>query len=419
VFVLTGAFLLACLPLGCGRKPAPEEAKPPAPVKWMEARQLFPEEWTELLGTTQPLPGRAARITAPVEGEVVSVLQGPNGKTVVEGQEVKKGDVIARLDASLVKANRDKLKATLKKLKDQEKQAKVAVDLAQLEVTRLKKLKATITVAESDIQKAELLLKDAQYKQEAVKTDQEAGQAELEALDVQVGLYTLTAPIDGQLGRILVVPGQTLPPGTSVADVINLKEQIDVLCFVPPHIAKRLQKGQPARIGGLDEPAQGSTAGAEGKVEFIADQAEVDSGNFAVKVRFPNKQLGLRVNTTLRIRILTVPGKACLTLPEEALLEDQDPPAVIVVEDYKKEKIKVMEQGKEKEKEIETGIARKLRVKVGVRDRVLHVVEIISVDDPEKKWKGSLETSKFVVQKGQGLQTGDAIKLEEEEEEGE
>src|SRR5205823_12514231 len=117
-------------------------------------------------------------------------------------------------------------------------------------------------------------------------------------------------------------------------------------------------------------------------VRFVADQAEVDTGNFAVKVRFPNAELRLRGNMTLRLRVLTAPGKAALTLPESAVMEDQDPPAVLVVQDHKQEKTK---EGKD----VETGKARKLRATLGVRDRVLHLVEIVSVDDPEKKWQGS------------------------------
>jgi RND family efflux transporter MFP subunit len=420
VILLTSALLLAGLPLGCGKAPAPEEKPPPAPVKWTDAGEKKVKEWTEILGTTQPLPDRAARITAPVEGHVVSVLQGAKGQTVVEGQRVKKGDVIVQLDARVVKANRDKLKATLKKLDDQEEQARIAVDLAQVEVTKLKKLKSQgVTVAEPDIRKAELLLEEAQSKQKSVKTDREAGQAELAALEVQLGLYTLTAPIDGVLGRLLVVSGQTLTPGTLVADVVNLDDKIDVLCFVPPNTARRLQKGQEAAVGSVGEQQPATTASPEGTVEFIADQAEVDTGNFAVKIRFPNNELKLRVHTTLRVRVLTTPGKVCLTLPESALLDDKDPPEVVVVEEYEKKKIKVKEQGQEKEKEIEIGKARRLKAKVGIRDRVLRLVEIISLDDPEKKWKGTLETAKFVYEKGQGLRTGDAIKLEEEEEEGE
>src|SRR5262249_3525247 len=130
--------------------------------------------------------------------------------------------------------------------------------------------------------------------------------------------------------------------------------------------------------------------------------------NFAVKVRFPNSELRLRGNMTLRLLVLTTPGKAALTLPESAIMEDQDPPAVLVVEDYKQE----TKEGKE----VETGKVRRLSVKLGIRDRLLHLVEILGLDDPEKKWQGTLETAKFIVEKGQGLRNGDPVKLEVEEE---
>src|SRR5437660_3698093 len=112
--------LLACLPASCSRPPVPaEEPVSLAPVKWMEARQLFIEEWTELLGTTQALPDRAARVTAPVEGRVVSVLLDAHGRPVTEGQPLKKGDVIVQLDASVAQAGRDKAEAAHEELKQQ------------------------------------------------------------------------------------------------------------------------------------------------------------------------------------------------------------------------------------------------------------------------------------------------------------
>jgi RND family efflux transporter MFP subunit len=441
VFFLAAALLLAGLPLGCGRAPAPEETPPPAPVKWEEAHQFFLKEWTETLGTTQPLPARAARITAPVEGQVLSVLQGKNG-AVVEGQRVRKGDVIVRLDASLAQANRGKIAAAHQELEQLTKQAGLAVQLAEVTVKSLEELNQKLAPGEKvplvsriELDKARIALKDAESKFEAAKLRQLAGHKELEALDEQVKLYTLTAPIDGRLGRLLVVPGQTLAPGTLVADVADVDEQIDVLCFVPPSVAKRLKEAQakrleeardkpleegqkrglPARIGAVDDKEL-DAASPEGEVVFIADQAEVDTGNFAVKVRFPNNnKLGLGVNTTLRIRILTTPGKACLyTLPESALFEDQDPPEVIVVEDYKQETpfFEFLSKGSQ------TGKARKLQVTLGIRDRVKHAVEVLKLQDKEKKKDVPLdETVKFVVEKGQGLRTGDAIKLEVEEEE--
>ena len=68
-------------------------------------------------------------------------------------------------------------------------------------------------------------------------------------------------------------------------------------------------------------------------------------------------------------------------------------------------------------KEEETGVARILRVKMGIHDRLLRLVEIMSVEDPEKKWQGDLETARFVTEKGNGLRNGDLIKLEQDEDE--
>src|SRR5438132_12773357 len=107
-FGLSG-IVAACLLAGCSRSAPPAAEEPPqAPVKWMEARQFFIEEWTELLGTSQALPDRTARITAPVEGRIVSVLQDSQGRPLAEGQPVKKGDVIVQLEANIARANRDK-----------------------------------------------------------------------------------------------------------------------------------------------------------------------------------------------------------------------------------------------------------------------------------------------------------------------
>src|SRR5262249_24509186 len=148
-------------------------------------------------------------------------------------------------------------------------------------------------------------------------------------------------------------------------------DQIDVLCFVPPSMLRRLQMGQLARSGAVEkDPNAPAEPEAEGQIAFIAEQAEPETGNFAVKVRFSNKAAHLRANHVLRIRVLTKPTKECLSLPEAAVMEDEEPPTVVIVENVKTEK---NADGKE---EI-TGVARRLQVELGLRDRTLHQVEIV------------------------------------------
>jgi hypothetical protein len=148
-------------------------------------------------------------------------------------------------------------------------------------------------------------------------------------------------------------------------------------------------------------------------VEYIAEQAEPETGNFAVKVRFNNSEAKLRANRVLRIRVLTIDAKDCLSVKEAAVQEDEERPTVVIVVD-----VKTVKNAEGKDETV--GVARRLEAELGVRDRTLHQVEIVSLTDPEKdpakKWKGEVKDALFVVEGGQGLQTGDAVKLEVEEE---
>ncbi|HEY1379064.1 MAG TPA: efflux RND transporter periplasmic adaptor subunit [Gemmataceae bacterium] len=392
---------------------------PPAPVKWEGVRHVVLEEWTELVGTTEPLPDHAARVTAPVEGRVLSVLHGAAGKPVAEGQPVEADDVIAKLDATVLLVTRDKAVSAKKVLQAEKAAAEFAVKQAELEVRRLNELKRNQgtsggglqLVAPVELEKAAVALDAARASVRADDAKLAAADDDIASIDRQLKLYTLTAPRKGRLGRLQVVVGQTLTAGASVADVIDIEDEIDVVSYVPVSEARKLHVGLPAKLGGVDrDPAADAGADPEGKVVYVAEQAEPDTGLIAVEVRFPNRELKLRANAVTRVRVLTKPGRACWAVPESALMEDQDPPAVVVVEDVE---TKTNADGKEEQ----TGKARRLRAIIGVRDRVLRQVEVVRLEDPEKKWHGDLEHALVVVEKGQGLQTGDAVKLEVEEDE--
>jgi HlyD family secretion protein len=413
---------LAALPLGCSQ-PQPEESLPPAPVQAVNPRALVLGQWIELDGTTQPVPGRAARVSAAVEGRVQSILTGADGKPVHEGQVLHAGDVIARLDSHIIQANRDKLAAALKEMEEQKTQANYAVQLAEIEVQRLQELmrrSATTGAAAGqlplvspvEVERARLAVQDAQSKQRGAVARQETAAKELKALDEQLTLFVLRAPIGGRLGLVQVMPGQALTVGTPVADVTDLDE-IEALCYVPPSARARLALSQSARFVRTKETGQLELGPANGKVVFLAPQAQTETGNFAVKLRFPNKDGRLLANTVIRVQAETQPEKERVTIPETALLEDQDPPAVMVVD--KLETKKVQDGGEEKEQKV--GVARRLLATVGVRDREWHVVEILALRDPDKKANVPVNEETLFVTKGlNGLRDGDAVRIVEGDE---
>jgi RND family efflux transporter MFP subunit len=409
--LLLAGLLLSGAVVGChGGAPAAPEPVPRAPVQAQAAKMILLGEWTELLGTTQPLPNRSARISATVEGHVLSILGDGKGSVVVEGQQVKAGQVIVRLDDSVLRANGEKLQATLNDVEELQKQAGYALELATIDVIRLKELlQSSATgnlVSRIELEKAHVLQKDAQSKQKAVAAKQAAARADLKALDKQMEFFTLRAPIAGRLSIVHAVPGQTLNPGAIVADVVDL-DQIDALCFAPPHAAARLALEQPAKLL-VDEPGT-REAGQPlmGTVVFVGVQAQPETGNVPVKVRFPNPNLRLRAYAIVRVHVLTEPEQERLTIPEAALMEDRDVPAVLAVQDVKTES---NASGPET-----TGKARKLQAVLGIRDRDLGVVEILGLEDPATKKKVAPTGVLFVTAGGHGLLNDDVVKLQHEE----
>src|SRR5207248_94147 len=140
----------------------------------------------ELFGSTQPLPDRVARISAPVEGRVLSVLRDENGKPVAEGQLVTAGTVVVQLDPRMPQANRDRLEAAQEELKEATKHAEYAVKLADIEVKPLEDLTRTGAtsgplplVSRVELEKVRVALDDARSKQKAAELKQLSGLKEL------------------------------------------------------------------------------------------------------------------------------------------------------------------------------------------------------------------------------------------------
>ena len=378
--------VLLIFPLGCNNQaPAPPEKAPPGPVTAEKAQEEALTQTIELLGTTQPLPNNAAPISANVSAQVLSILKDGEGHPIKEGQHVRQGDIMVQLDDKIIQK--------------QKAGAQVALELAQNDVERLKTLRKDPSTAkyapQYEVDKAELLVKQAK--------------SNLDGIEEQLKFYTLRAPIAGRLGRIRVQPGQAISPGTVVGDVINLEEEIDALCFVPPHLARRLQLHQHAFIGAAENE------GPEGEVVFISQLAEADTGQYAVKVRFPNRarfpwQREWRANAVVRVQVTTQFRPKTWVIPLTALTEDQSPPTVVVVRDLKTVK---NEEGKEEK----VGKAQILSVEVGLRDR--EHVEVLSLKTAEKKQPVAIQDVLFITKGGQGLHDDDPVKLEEEEKENE
>jgi RND family efflux transporter MFP subunit len=477
--LLLAAFLVSA---GCAKVESPAgETAPVAMVHWEEPKTGPLNQWVELLGTVQPLPEQAAQVSVPIGGQVVSILTKENGKRVAEGDEVKKNDVLLRLDDRVARANLEKLRAAEKELEESVKEAGLAVDIARLDVDRLEKLKSDTNVGGAplvsrvELEKARLTLQEAEARERAARAKQGTARADCKALEEQLALYTVRAPIDGRIGAFHASVGGTLAAGTVVTEIIDLNK-VDILCFAPAGIAGEIARGQRNLKG--EQKALLLLPGIEpdhapvGRVVFLAEQAQAETGNVAMKVRFDNSALDLRAGTLQKVAVQTDHKKDARWLPEDALLEDQDPPGVLVAikqKEYKLteksfealheakvpddilDKLKPL-QGREFEseeaflqdlrtrldpaelarfqkpllKKAEIYMAKRYWAKVGLRDRYAkeHPWELLELADPEAKTAEDKkkpvpfdEHTLFITEGAHGLEDGDLVRHEEEKEE--
>ena len=116
---------------------------------------------------------------------------------------------------------------------------------------------------------------------------------------------------------------------------------------------------------------------------------------------------GFRVNQVVRrLDVETQKEKNRLVIKESALMEDQDPPFVVIAQDVE---VKKNKDGHDEK----IGKARKVNAYLGVRDREHRTVEILRLEDPEKKEAIPVAGTLFILDGGHGLHDGDLVKIEE------
>ncbi len=192
------------------------------------------------------------------------------------------------------------------------------------------------------------------------------------------------------MGQVSVYLGQSLPAGTPVATVTDLR-QIEVQASVPAKRIQQVQVGQAATILWGNESASESLPG---KVTFVGQEIEPGSGSFPVVIVGENPDERLRAGLHVQARIVARHLENVLAVPQSAILEETDEPFLfLAVKDHEPESGKHEEKqgndnpekngandkhdekGKPNDGDKDTLIARKVPVKILVRNGDLVQVE--------------------------------------------
>lgn len=135
---------------------------------------------------------------------------------------VRKGDVLARLDPSLLQAQVEQAEANLTKVLADVRQRQITMADAQMKAARAEKLAASGLVSSTDLEAARIAVQMADTNIEAADAQVVQARASLNQAKVNLNHAVITSPIDGIVIERSVDVGQTVAASLSSPTIFLL-----------------------------------------------------------------------------------------------------------------------------------------------------------------------------------------------------
>ncbi|WP_157207092.1 efflux RND transporter periplasmic adaptor subunit [Mariniflexile maritimum] len=238
-----------------------------------------------------------SEVRAKISGYITAVL-------VDEGQQVKKGQTLFKLETQSLSQDAAAAKAT--------------VNAAQVEVEKLKPLVEKNIISNVQLETAKAKLQQAKSAYNSIGANIDYG--------------TIKSPVDGYVGAIRLRKGTLVSPSnpeplTTVSDISNVyayfsMNESDYLDFIQNSEGKDV----PSKIKNLPKVtlvlANGTDYDAEGTIETINSQVNVNTGSISFRAVFDNANRLLTNGNSGKIKIPKT-YKDAVVVPKEATYEQQ------------------------------------------------------------------------------------------------
>lgn len=325
----------------------------------------------EATGSVQANPNMTTPVISLIPGRVESVA-------VQHGDEVKKGQLLAKVRSDEIGQIESELLAKLLELKAEKRQVELQMNLAQKTFDRKKFLLDQKIAAKADVEQAETSLEEAKA---AVQANQEKQEALIESVEERLKLYGMSkeeiqqvvndkhmrvvfdvkAPRSGTITMRDADAGELVPASKTIFSISDLST-----VWLEAHILENsmrfVKKGLPVLVEVDSYPDESF----KGKLSYIDSHVEAPSRTLAVRASIDNTSFKLKPDMFARMQVEVGSLKA-LVVPEAALQKIGDSTVVYVAEASKENSFR--------EVKVETGQSLKGYVEVlkglKVNDRVV------------------------------------------------
>lgn len=331
VVLAASALMSAC------SKEQPKPVFPPAPVSVSDVVQKSMPVQVRAIGSVQPIT--TVQIKAHVSGEVSKV-------NFQEGQDVKKGAVLFIIDPRPLEAAVKQAEATLAKDTAAAGQARanMAKDNAQAKNAQVwaeqyEKLNSQGVLAKeqydtmrTNYEALAATVKADQANIENAEAARDVDKAALQNARVQLGYTTITAPMDGRLGSLMVHQGSIVKADdTTFMVVINQISPIYTVFSVPeqnlPDIKKYMENGRLS----VEAVAKNGTASTTGTLTFVDNQVDQSTGTIQLKATFENRDRGLWPGQFVNVSLTLTSQTDAIVAPSQAIQNGQQGQFVFVL----------------------------------------------------------------------------------------